>query len=109
MTPYRNPGNAKQMAYNYLLKKERVIIENAFGQLKMRFQILKYGIWLKGNNIIPKTNAPCFILHNIAKSMNEPDIEVIDPEDDKVVLPNVNNNKSAQQSRDRIACLILNI
>nr|CAI5870026.1 unnamed protein product [Callosobruchus analis] len=42
ITPFKNPNNALKRAYNRLFKKERVIIERYFGQLKRRFPILKY-------------------------------------------------------------------
>ncbi|XP_030762186.1 putative nuclease HARBI1 [Sitophilus oryzae] len=38
ITPFRNPNNALERAYNRLLKKERVIIERCLGQLKRRFK-----------------------------------------------------------------------
>lgn len=42
MTPFRNPNNVSERAYNRLFKKERVIIERCFGQLKRRFPVVKY-------------------------------------------------------------------
>lgn len=41
MTPFENPTTA-EVKYNKLLKKERVIVERCFGQLKRRFPTLQY-------------------------------------------------------------------
>lgn len=76
MTPYRNPVGERQNAYNRLLKSERVIIERCFGQLKRRFPILQYVNRVKLNRI-PNTIICCFILHNIAKYLQDDDF----PED----------------------------
>nr|CAI5868330.1 unnamed protein product [Callosobruchus analis] len=42
MTPFRNPNNALERAYNRLFKEERIIIERCLGQLKRRLPFLKY-------------------------------------------------------------------
>lgn len=77
MTPYRTPATNEQRAFNNLHKKNRVLIEQCFGQIKRRFPILRYGIRLKMENISTCIVA-CFILHNIAKELNEPDFEIED-------------------------------
>ena len=46
MTPYRNPSTPEQISFNRLHKKERVIIERCFGQVKQRFPILQSKIRL---------------------------------------------------------------
>jgi AAA+ ATPase superfamily predicted ATPase len=42
MTPFRNPANDEQQAFNRLFKRERVIIERCFGQVPRRLPILQY-------------------------------------------------------------------
>lgn len=78
MTPYRNPINNRQSAYNQLLKTERVVIERCFGQLKRRFPILQYVNRVKLNRIA-NTIVCCFVLHNIAKYLQDEDF----PDDDR--------------------------
>lgn len=80
MTPFRNPENAQQRRYNAVHTRNRVIIEHSFGQLKRRFPILRYGIRLNLERVATCITA-CFVLHNIAKFLNEPDFD-----DDEEVL-----------------------
>jgi hypothetical protein len=52
LTPFRNPANDEQQAFNRLFKRERVIIERCLGQVKRRFPILQYtGCPLSKSNI----------------------------------------------------------
>ena len=74
MTPFSIVEDAAQAAFNRLLKKERVIIEHAFGQLKRRFPILKYVCRVKMENT-PKVIVACAVLHNIAKYLGDADFE----------------------------------
>ena len=77
MTPYNDPNTPAERHFNKIHKANRVVIEHSFGQLKRRFPILRYGIHLKLGNI-PKCIMACFILHNIAKFVDDPyeDLEV---------------------------------
>ncbi|CAH1977647.1 unnamed protein product [Acanthoscelides obtectus] len=81
-TPFRNPTPGAEMNYNKLLKQERVIIERCFGQLKRLFSILQYICRVKLKNIII---IACIILHNVAKSLGDPDFELVeqDPDEDE--------------------------
>jgi hypothetical protein len=44
MTPYSNPVSEMERRFNAHHARNRVIVENAFGQLKRRFPILRYGV-----------------------------------------------------------------
>ncbi|KAJ3661855.1 hypothetical protein Zmor_006234 [Zophobas morio] len=66
MRPYKNPTTPSEETINNLLKRERVIIERCFGQLKQRFATLQNAIRLS-LPIIPSFIVACFVLHNVAK------------------------------------------
>lgn len=83
LTVYRNPNGDMQQAYNTLHKKERSIIERMFGQMKQRFPILLNKMRLSTERI-PAMISACFVLHNIAKFLNDPDFEVNELEEDEV-------------------------
>lgn len=72
MIPYKQPMTMAHRAYNKLLRKERSIIEKVFGQVKQRFLILQCKIRLATERI-PSFIAACFVLHNIAKHLNDND------------------------------------
>ncbi|EFA01471.1 Putative nuclease HARBI1-like Protein [Tribolium castaneum] len=74
MTPFPNPNDNTKKRYNKIFKKERVIIERCFGQVKRRFPILKYVCRVKLENISNIIIA-CFVLHNIAKMLGDADFE----------------------------------
>ncbi|CAH1974140.1 unnamed protein product [Acanthoscelides obtectus] len=84
MTLFRNPTPGAEINYNKLLKQERVIIERCFGQLKRRFNILQYICRVKLENV-PKIIIACIVLHNIAKSLGDPDFKLVeqDPDEDE--------------------------
>lgn len=79
MTPFRNPAPGPELNYNKLLKKERVIIERCFGQLKRRFPILQYVCRVKLENV-PKIIVACIVLHNVAKTLKDIDFEAPEEE-----------------------------
>jgi hypothetical protein len=68
MIPYRNPVDPMQRAYDRLFKREWVIIERCFGQLKRRFLILQYVCRVLSQRI-PSIIICCFVLHNVAKHL----------------------------------------
>ncbi|CAH1973245.1 unnamed protein product [Acanthoscelides obtectus] len=84
MSPFRNPTPGAEINYNKLLKQERVIIERCFGQLKCQFPILQYVCRVKLENV-PKIIIACIVLHNVAKSLGDPDFELVeqDPHEDE--------------------------
>ncbi|CAH1989921.1 unnamed protein product [Acanthoscelides obtectus] len=84
MTPFRNPTPGAEINYNKFLKQERVIIERCFGQVKRRFPILQYVCRVKLENV-SKIIIACIVLHNVAKSLGDPDFELVeqDPDEDE--------------------------
>lgn len=96
MTPFRNPTSPAEVNYNKLFKKERVIIERCFGQLKRRFPILQYVCRVKLENV-PKIIVTCVVLHNIAKTLGDRDFEPAEeiPEEDE---ENHHDNNSDEQA-----------
>lgn len=103
MTPYPQPETEQQQRYNVLHARSRVAIERSFGQLKRRFPILRYGIRLQLHKA-PTCILACFVLHNVAKFLNEEDID--DPQyigdaDDQLTHEDDNAGDGAQQLRLR--------
>jgi hypothetical protein len=83
MTPYENILTPLERRFNMSHCRNRILIEHAFGQLKSRFPFLKACIRVKTERI-PSYICACFILHNIAKSIHDPDFaeEYFDEEED---------------------------
>ena len=53
MTPYKEPLNSpEERSYNNCLKRERLVIERCFGQLKKRFPILQNHVRVR-LNLVP--------------------------------------------------------
>lgn len=108
MKIYKNPENHNERAFNKLLKKERCIIERMFGQLKQRFPILQNKIRIATERI-PLVITACFILHNVAKFLNDPDFECeVNPEANEQVedLNGGNLLRRGQARRNQIAITI---
>ncbi|CAH2000279.1 unnamed protein product [Acanthoscelides obtectus] len=80
MTPFRIAETAEQRSYNRLFTRERVIIERCFGQLKQRFPILHNKIRFDTEKVSSLVMS-CFILHNVAKHLNDEDFAVDIPGD----------------------------
>lgn len=74
MTIFRHPTTEPEQSYNILHKKERSLIERCFGQLKKRFPIL-HGQMRVATERVPSIILACFILHNVAKYLLDPDYE----------------------------------
>lgn len=74
MTIYRNPVSHAEKAYNALHKKERVIIERMFGQLKRRFPVLANTIRVSTRRI-PQLISACIVLFNVSKFLNDPEFD----------------------------------
>lgn len=81
MTIYKNPTTPEQRSYNVLHKKERVIIERMFGELKRRFPVLANTIRVKTERI-PKLISACIVLFNVAKFLNDPEFDRHEDEDE---------------------------
>ncbi|XP_058482276.1 putative nuclease HARBI1 [Solea solea] len=69
LTPYSDPGTEAEEAFNGALNSTRARIEMVFGQLKSRFQCLKY-LRVAPERACDITVA-CAILHNIATIRRE--------------------------------------
>lgn len=65
LTPFVNPQNPHEEAYNRAHIKTRNTIERCFGVLKRRFPCLHVGMALKVENVLPVVVA-CAVLHNMA-------------------------------------------
>lgn len=72
MTPFADPDTPVKRSFNRAHTRNRVVIEQAFGQLKRRFPILRYGVRLKLENT-PKCIVACFVLHNVSRFLHDPD------------------------------------
>ena len=99
MIPFRDPRNAREKYFNKIHCKARVVIEQAFGQLKMRFPALHYGIRLKLDRI-PKAIVSALILYNISKILND-DLNEFEEFPIMPLIPNgpVNNNNNQMHQR----------
>lgn len=102
MTPYRNPVTEAQKIFNKLHKKERVIIERTFGQLKQRFPILQSKIRLNTENI-PRMIIACFVLHNVAKFLNDDfdDFELAEGELPDIPVQEINQRETNDFQRGK--------
>lgn len=115
ITPYQNPTNHVQQYFNKVYAKERVIIERCFGQVKRRFPILHYKVRTALKSV-PSIIVCCFVLHNIAKYLKDPDDfphfdEEESNEDDLDGIELVTGQSArirqlGQQKRDQIAAII---
>lgn len=73
MVLFREPRTAEEVAYNNLLKNERVIIERCCGQLKQRFPLLQNTIRLQLRKV-PSIIIACYVLHNIGKYLKDEEV-----------------------------------
>lgn len=87
MTPYENPVSQAQKRYNKLHTKERVTIERCFGQVKRRFPFLQQKVRVQHERI-PTLILCCFILHNVAKHVQDPDFDPIAETNDGYIEQN---------------------
>ncbi|XP_021697550.1 putative nuclease HARBI1 [Aedes aegypti] len=74
MTPYRNPNIPIHMHYNKIFCRERVVVERVFGQIKRRFPYLQNAVRMATYRV-PSMILSCFILHNIAKFLQDEDFD----------------------------------
>lgn len=105
LTPYRNPINEVERSYNRAHKKDRVTIERCFAQLKRRFPMLNYEVRLKLDRVASYIMCG-FILHNIAKYLQDPDdFEIIEEYEQPPVMyvPEVNAHILRRQGINRRA------
>ena len=74
ITPYSQPQSPSQEQFNRAHKTTRCVIERSFGLLKHRFHILHSEIRMSPDRVCIIT-AGCFVLHNIAVSLREPEVD----------------------------------
>lgn len=72
LTPYSDPAEPAERTFNKEHSKERVIIERCFGQVKRRFLILHGRVRLRLSKV-PSVIVACFVLHNVAKYLDDRD------------------------------------
>ncbi|XP_013418512.1 putative nuclease HARBI1 [Lingula anatina] len=112
MTPFKDPATPEQRSYNKVHKKERVIIERCFGQVKRRFPILQGRVRVQLEKI-PKVILACFILHNVSKYLQDPEDFpefrdwVNEDDDDDENEDNQNRIRRRGQDRQREIAAIL--
>ena len=99
MTPFQTPRIPAEVKYNQVFKRERVIIERCFRQLKRQFPFLQYVCRVKLENV-PKVITTCFILHNIAKSLSDPNF-ASDDEIPEIDDENYDNNPAEGDFRQQ--------
>ena len=81
LTPFLRPDTPAEVNYNWVHKRARCTIERTFGQVKRRFHCI--GSILRCSlDRVPSVIVSCFILHNLAKDVGDPDFEGENEEDD---------------------------
>ena len=83
-----NTGAQKQ--FNYSQSRARIVVENAFGELKMRWRCLSKRLDCK-LELAVNTVAACITLHNICKTFSDQFMEEWQTEESTVVLQQPTN------------------
>ena len=105
--------------FNTYLTKDRVLVENTFGQLKSRFQMLRVPLRID-LAMVPKFILACCILHNVGKDINDNfeddgnednDGDNFDPDDTPDSSANLPSGAAAMRAsgmikRDQIASML---
>ena len=73
-TPYTHPQTRLEECFNVAHKTTHCIIERTFGLLKRRFHILHSETRMAPDNVCTII-AACFVFHNIALRLREPEID----------------------------------
>lgn len=84
LTPFLNPVGIAQGNYNAAHKSTRILIEQCFGRLKRRFSILHSEMRVSPEKAVSVIVA-CFILHNIATDLRQPEPEGRELADDYIL------------------------
>jgi hypothetical protein len=98
--------------FNRILTKDRVIIERCFGQVKKRFPILRGQVRIQLHRV-PILIVACFVLHNVAKYLQDGDDDFmdVDPDDEHEDLDGEEGNdayiRQLGQERRRVISRIL--
>ena len=65
--PYSNHSmNLKEMVFNYRIRRERTVIENAFGILMFRFRIFQSPLQQE-HPVVNRIVMACLVLHNLLR------------------------------------------
>jgi hypothetical protein len=106
----RATGSPKQNLFDKQLRKGRVKIENAFGILKNRWQILKdLNVALP---TAPSVVVACCVLHNICQRAGEPgdNVDLLDPHNnnlnDQHIPPTMSEYASKKIGQDTRTALL---
>ncbi|XP_050517564.1 putative nuclease HARBI1 [Diabrotica virgifera virgifera] len=100
LTPFQDRGNLtrRQRNYNYLLSKNRYLIEHCFGLLKQKFRQL-YHLQMRNIDIATHFIRAMCVLHNISVDDNLELLEQVEQEE-APVIQEVNNEP--QDERDGV-------
>lgn len=88
MVPFRDNGHLTvlQKNYNFCLSSTKMVIERAFGLLKVRFRILLDCLPLTDIEKIPQIILACCVLHNVCMSRNDLFPVIICPSEENSIL-----------------------
>ena len=110
MTPFNNPKNPSQEAYNTAHTKTRVVIEQTIGRWKRRFHVLHSKVRMVPEKVCLIIGA-CAVLHNIAILQGEP-MEAGEENFEIAAVEGYDGPEQGQSIRDHIChtffCVILN-
>nr|XP_054771454.1 putative nuclease HARBI1 [Lytechinus pictus] len=86
MTPFLNPTNRAERAFNRAHSSTRVLIEQVNGQLKNKFRcLIGHGLQMSPLNAKDIIMA-CAVLHNLSKDLNQPEVpfQLVDNDEDEI-------------------------
>lgn len=111
MVPFHEPNELLETNFNKKHTLARLTIEHTFGQVKSRFPMLQCGLRLKLETI-PIAIACAFILHNVAKYLNDADdFEVVEEEEVPIIAqvhdPLLSLREKGEQKRFQIAQILM--
>ncbi|XP_060552468.1 uncharacterized protein LOC132713810 [Ruditapes philippinarum] len=103
MTPFLNPQGDARCRFNESLCHTRVLIEQTFGILKRRFQILHYEMDVQPNQAVVNTVASA-VLHNIGIIRGDiiNNESSTDPDNDNDTAPQHNGIQDGSTMREHI-------
>lgn len=106
MTPIRHPRTAGEARFNAAHRKTRVVIEQTFGLLKMRFLCLSQpgGQLLYDPVMVSKIFICCCMLHNLCLKHNITDVRQtdIEPEIPNTYTQRTTLHQNGQRVRNQI-------
>ena len=108
MKPYSDCGNLsrEKKSFNFSLSRSRVVVENAFGRLKGRFQCISKQIDTSIENSVKIVSA-CCILHNFCEISNQSfSVEWLQGIDVNMVNTSTGRNYSVQIEAEEISSAI---